>query len=397
MTSNTEQNRGFVEKMLIAVGVILAAILMVLFVYYTIDVILLLFGAILLAIFLRGLADLLNRYTKLSEGLSVLVVSLILVLVLGGAIAMLAPSVAEQVRHLRQELPVSAQKAGNYISQFGWGKAIIEQLPSFDDIMKKVDAATFLSSVGGYFSSTLGALGNFLVMILLAIYLASEPRFYANGFTKLFPKGVRPRVSEILSEIGNTLSWWLIGKAASMIFIGLLTWIGLWILGVPLSLTLGLIAGLLSFIPNFGPIISAVPAILLAFIESPISAVYVLILFVAVQIIESNLVTPFIERQTVELPPALTVFAQLALSIIIGGVGLILATPLLAVVVVLVQMVYIEDVLGDKNTEVNEKQNEEEKNQSNLDEEEKIQPKVAKMRKRKEIKGETMIEEKISE
>ncbi len=355
MNSNTEEKRSFVELVLITVGVILAAILAVLFVYYTIDVILLLFGAILLAIFLRGLADLLNHYTKISEGLSVLLVSLILILVLGGAIALLAPSVAEQVRHLRQELPVSAQKAGNYISQFGWGRTIIEQLPSFDDIMKKVDAATFLTSVGGYFSSTLGALGNILVMILLAIYLASEPRFYANGFTKLFPIKSRPRVSEVLSEIGTTLSWWLIGKVASMIFIGLLTWIGLWILGVPLSLTLGLIAGLLSFIPNFGPIISAVPAILLAFIESPISAVYVLILFIVVQIVESNLVTPYIERQTVELPPALTVFAQLALSIIIGSVGLVLATPLLAVIVVLVQTVYIEDVLGDKNTEVNEK------------------------------------------
>jgi predicted PurR-regulated permease PerM len=386
MTSNTEEKRGFTEKMLIAVGVILAAILLILFIYYTIDVILLLFGAILLAIFLRGLADLLNRYTKLSEGLSVLLVSLLLVLILGGAIALLAPSVAEQVRHLRQELPVSAQKVGNYISQFGWGRTIIEQLPSFDDIMKKVDAATFLTSVGGYFSSTLGALGNVFVMILLAIYLASEPRFYADGFTKLFPKNSRLRAFEVLSEIGNTLSWWLIGKAASMVFIGLLTWIGLWILGVPLSLTLGLIAGLLSFIPNFGPIISAVPAILLAFIDSPISAVYVLILFVVVQVIESNLVTPYIERQTVELPPALTVFAQLALSILIGGIGLVLATPLLAVAVVLVQMVYIEDVLGDKNTEVNEKQDEE-----------KIQPKVAKVRKRKEIKGETIIKEKISE
>jgi len=352
MTSNDNKITEFTKKVLIVVGVILAAIFVTLFIFYTIDVILLLFGAVLLAIFLRGLADLVNRYTKLSEGLSVLLVSVLLVGILAGAIALLAPSIAEQVRHLRQELPVSAQKVGNYISQFGWGKTLIEQLPSADDIMKKVDAASILSSVGGYFSSTLGAIGNLFVMILLAIYLATEPRFYANGFTKLFPIGSRPRVFEVLSEIGTTLSWWLIGKVASMVFIGLLTWIGLWILGVPLSLTLGLIAGLLSFIPNFGPILSAVPAILLAFIESPISALYVLILFVAVQIIESNLVTPFIERQTVELPPALTVFAQLALSILIGGVGLILATPLLAVIVVVVQSVYIGDVLGDINTEV---------------------------------------------
>ncbi|MDQ3179715.1 MAG: AI-2E family transporter, partial [Acidobacteriota bacterium] len=147
----------------------------------------------------------------------------------------------------------------------------------------------------------------------------------------------------------------LIGKVASMIFIGLLTWIGLYILGVPLSLTLGLIAGLLSFIPNFGPIFSAVPAILLGFIDSPIKALYVLILFIVVQIIESNVVTPMIERRTVELPPALTIVVQLALGILIGGLGLVLATPLLVVVMVLVQMVYIQDILGDRDVEVEEK------------------------------------------
>ena len=133
-----------------------------------------------------------------------------------------------------------------------------------------------------------------------------------------------------------------------MLFIGVLTWVGLSIIGVPLALTLGLIAGLLSFIPNFGPILSAVPAILLAFIDSPTSALYVLALFVGVQLIESNLVTPMIERQTVELPPVLTIVSQLALAVLFGAVGLILATPILAVVMVLVQTLYIQDVLGDE-------------------------------------------------
>ncbi len=376
MSSYNYQITEFTQKMLIAVGILLAAVLVALFVYYAIDVVLLFFGAVLLAIFLRGLADLVNRYTKISEGAAVLLVSVLLLAVLAGAIALLAPSISEQVRHLREELPKSAQQVGAFISQYNWGRTLIAQLPSMSEIMAKIDAASLLTSVGGYFSSTVGAIGNFFVMILLAIYLAAEPRFYANGFTKLFPLDARPRVNEILTEIGSTLSWWLIGKTASMIFIGLLTWIGLWILGVPLSLTLGLIAGLLSFIPNFGPIFSAVPAILLAFIESPISAVYVLILFIIVQIIESNLVTPYIERQTVELPPALTVFAQLSLGVIIGGVGLILATPLLAFIVVLVQTAYIEDVLGDKNTEINEK---------NLENEE-IQREDAKQQRREDFK-----------
>jgi predicted PurR-regulated permease PerM len=139
-----------------------------------------------------------------------------------------------------------------------------------------------------------------------------------------------------------------------MLFIGLLTWIGLYFIGVPLALTLGLIAGLLSFIPNFGPIFSAIPAILLAFINSPTSALYVLALFVGVQIIESNIVTPLIERRTVELPPVLTVVSQLALAVLFGAVGLILATPILAVVMVLVQTIYIQDILGEETEDLPE-------------------------------------------
>jgi len=348
MISETQFERSFTKRVLITVSIVLLMLLFVVLLYLAIDVVLLVFAAILLAVFLHGLANLVQRYTKLSEGLSVLLVSLILLAILAGAISLLAPSVAEEVRHLRDELPRSAQQASAYISQFGWGRTIIEQMPSTDEVIQKIDASSVATRVGGYFSSTLGAVANFFIVILLAIYLATEPRFYSRGITKLFPKNARPRVHEVLAEIGDTLSWWLVGKVASMIFIGLLTWIGLSILGVPLAFTLGLIAGLLSFIPNFGPIFSAVPAILLGFIDSPINALYVLILFVIVQIIESNVVTPMIERRTVELPPALTIVAQLALGVLIGGLGLVLATPLLAVLMVLVQTVYIQDVLGDK-------------------------------------------------
>lgn len=113
-------------------------------------------------------------------------------------------------------------------------------------------------------------------------------------------------------------------------------------------MTLALLAGLLSFIPNFGPIISAVPALLIAFVDSPITAVYVMILYIGVQLIESNVITPLIERETVELPPGLTVVFQLGLASLVGGLGLVLATPLLAMIVVVVQLVYLQDILGDK-------------------------------------------------
>ena len=347
--NESPSSRSFVSRVLIAVAVVCLVLLGLALVYFTFDIILLIFAAALLAIFLRGLADILRRWIPLGEGWLVLIVAVLLVAVIAGAVALLAPSVADQVRLLRVEIPKSAQNAGQYLSQFGWGRTIIAQLPSVEVVMAKLDAASVASQVGGIFSTTLGALGNFAVTILLAIYLASEPRFYVQGFIRFFPITKRDRVREVLDAIYETLRWWLIGKVGSMLFIGVLTWIGLSILGVPLALTLGLIAGLLSFIPNFGPILSAIPAILLAFIDSPISAVWVLGLYGGVQVIESNVVTPIIERETVELAPALTIIFQLALGAMIGGLGLVLATPLLAMIVVIVQKAYFEDVLGDRS------------------------------------------------
>ncbi|HQU85593.1 MAG TPA: AI-2E family transporter, partial [Pyrinomonadaceae bacterium] len=368
----TFSERTYIEKVLIAVGIALFIYLFYLLFFAVFDIILLIFAAILIAVFLRGLADLINRYTRLSETMSVLLVSVLLLAVLGGTIALLAPSIGEQYRHLRDELPNSVQKVSDYLNKYGWGRTILEQLPTVDDItnrIKNIEPSNIFTRVGGYFSTTVGALGNFFITILLAIYLATEPKFYAVGITKLFPIHTRKRVAEVLGAIGETLSWWLIGKVASMLFIGVLTWIGLSILGVPLALTLGLIAGLLSFIPNFGPIFSALPAILLAFIESPMKAVYVLGLFILVQIIESNIVTPLIERQTVELPPALTIIFQLVLGVLIGGLGLVLATPMLAVLMVLIQMVYIQDILGDRDVEIEEKNLKDEETEAELKEE----------------------------
>ncbi len=352
MHPHSESDSSFTHRVLIVIGLVGLIALLAVTIYFTIDVILLIFSAALLAIFLRGLATPVGKYLKLNDTWSVLLVSVVLLAILAGSITILAPSVAEQAKHLRTELPKSAQQIEQFIGQYSWGQAIISQFPNTQEIIAKIDTGSLVSGVGDFFSTTIGAIGNVLIVILLAIYFASEPRLYSDGLAKLFPKETRPRAQEVFATIGDTLSWWLIGKVGSMVVIGILTWIGLSILGVPMALTLGLLAGLLSFIPNFGPILAAIPAILFAFIESPVSALYVLLLYVGVQVIEGNVVTPYIERRTVELPPALTIVAQLALAVTIGGLGLVLATPLLAVIVVLVQLVYIEDILGDHEQKV---------------------------------------------
>ena len=132
-----------------------------------------------------------------------------------------------------------------------------------------------------------------------------------------------------------------------MAVVGLITTIGLWLLGIPLASTLGLITGLFEFAPFIGPILAAVPAVLIAFTQSPMDALYVIILYIAIQQIEGYLITPYVQKRAVDLPPALTIFAQLLMGVLFGLFGLLLATPLVAASMVIVRMAYIEDVLGD--------------------------------------------------
>lgn len=365
-TNNTPTVRSFTGNLLTVFAVIALVVLLLIAASYVLDILMMTFAAILLAIMLNGLGNLLRRFINISEPKAVLLVTLLLVLLLAGFITMVAPDVGDQVKHIREELPKSFEQIKQYFSQYGWGRTLIENIPTNEEIFDKVNDSGFLSQIGGVFSSTIGIVANIALVLLVAIYLAVEPELYAGGLTKLFPFSVRPRVREVLTAIGSVMQSWLLGKFASMAFIGILTWIGLSILGVPMALALGLIAGLLSFIPNFGPILSAVPAILLAFIDSPMKAVYVGVLFIVVQLIESNLVTPFIERQTVELPPALTIIVQIILGVLLGALGLIFASPILALIVVLVQMIYIEDILGDRNVSEKIKEAEKETDKINL-------------------------------
>ena len=146
---------------------------------------------------------------------------------------------------------------------------------------------------------------------------------------------------------------WLGGRFGLMILNGGLTALGLWLLGVPLAPTLGLIAGLLNFVPNFGPWIAAVPAVLIAFLQSPQQALYVALLYLILQSIDAYLLTPLVDRKSVELPPVLTITAQVLLGLAFGFIGLLLASPLTAAAMILVQKLYVEDVIGDRVSETN--------------------------------------------
>lgn len=186
------------------------------------------------------------------------------------------------------------------------------------------DKADVLARVTGVFSTTFGAIANFFIIIFIGLYVAAEPRLYSDGLIRLVPLNRRQRAREVLDEVGSTLRWWLIGKVASMIVVGVSTVVGLWLLDIPLALTLGLLAALLTFIPNVGPILSVVPAMLLALMQSPMQALYVALLYLGIQTVESYFLTPLMQKRTVSLPPALTIFTQVLFGVMVGSLGFVL-------------------------------------------------------------------------
>ncbi len=350
MTKEIENNQhSFSKKVLITIGITALFSLAILFVYFAVNVMFLLFAAILLAVFFRSLGEWINHFTKIPEGFAVLIVCLVIIAVFSFAIWLLAPEVADQIIELREIIPQSLNTLGSRISGYAWGNLVLEQIPTWQELFNRIAGSKFLTRISGIFSTTFGVTANIVVIVLMGIYLATSPQYYTKGLIKLFPLSRRDRMREVICEMDETLRWWLVGKSVSMLIIGVLTAVGLWILGIPLALTLGIIAALLAFIPNFGPIIAVAPALLFALVESPTKAIYVLILYLGIQTFESYLITPLVQQKAVSLPPVLTIFFQIFLGVLVGGFGLILATPMLLVIIVLTKMLYIEDVLGDKD------------------------------------------------
>ena len=344
METNSTAHKAL-KASVVSVTVVAVALIL----WFAAEVFLLTFAGLLLAIFVRGLARVSSRFTKLSYGLSVVttVVLLLGVLLLIGW--QFGVGIAAQFEELSAELPKSLNNLKEYIGHYVWGRELLEQLPK---VAESIQTSAFWTRAGGVFSTTLGALGNLLIVIATGIYFLAEPKLYVDGILSLIPREKRERGREVINAVEHQLWWWTIGMMISMSSIGLMTIIGLMILDIPLALSLGLLTGLLAFIPNFGPISSAIPPILLGLMKSPALALYVLGLYLLVQAIESNLITPMVQRRTVAMPPVLAIGMQILLGILFGFLGLLLATPITVVLIVLVKALYIEDVLGDVEPQV---------------------------------------------
>ena len=200
----------------------------------------------------------------------------------------------------------------------------------------------------GFLTSTFAAVTGLLLVLVLTIYVASDPDTYHRGLMHLFPHSARSRAGEVLSVMAATLRRWLRTQLIAMIAIGVVTTVALFILGIPAAIPLGILAGLLEFIPTIGPVLSAVPAVLMGFVISPEKALAVALVYTAIQLLENHLLIPKLMQAGMDLPPALTILAQALMGMIFGFIGLLVAVPILAATMVGVKMLYVEGVVGDE-------------------------------------------------
>lgn len=335
---------SFEKRVLIGAALAVAVIAAALALWASGFVLMLLFAAILVGVFLRGLANLLSERTPLAPGLSLAVVLLVLIGLLTGLGFVLAPRLRTQFKELRQTLPAAWERVQDYARTLPLGDELVDASRNQDLLTS--DAVQ--SRLPRVFSGTLSGVVQIAFVVITGIYLAAKPQAYIRAALLLFPARRRDRLCATAGAIGYALQWWLIGQLLIMIFVGAATAIGLALLSVPLALTLGVIAGALDFIPNVGPILAAIPGVLIALLASPEQAAYVLLLYLGIQQLEGYVLTPLVHRRTVSLEPALIITAQLGFGLAAGALGILLATPMVAAAVVAVKLLYIEDVLGER-------------------------------------------------
>lgn len=308
------------------------------------DVLVLVFASILLAVLLRGAAVRLSRYTRLPTGASL---TLTLALIIGAVVALTTwqgPRVAEEAEILRRELPVAFEKLKARITRSEAAQRLIDELPSREDVVG--DAAEIVAHAQSAVARTLGVVATIGLWLFIAVLLAFAPRTYVAGVLAVVPQRYERRVRRLLVKLRSTLWWWSLGRLVSMLFVGISTGVGLALLGIPLAFLLGLIAALLTFIPNIGPLLAVIPAMLLALADDPIKALWVAALYAGIQAIEGFLLDPVIDRKTVHLPPALTVTMQVVMGLIVGLAGVALAAPVTAAGMVVVSVLWVQGVLG---------------------------------------------------
>jgi predicted PurR-regulated permease PerM len=333
--------QGILRGLLIG-SLILAILLLLTKLQPVVEILFILFAGILLGVFLDGMVKIFTGYTPLSHAWAVGIVLLAFGSILVAIGWLIGHPLVDEMNRLYEHLSQGIQQIHSRLKEMTWLQPLI---PETQTLLS--NSANVLSGLTGFLSTSLGIVVNGIIILFVGIYLILHPAFYIENGLRILPPAKRERALEVITALGRGLRRWVYGRLATMAIVGVLTAIGLAIVGLDLAIPLGVIAGILAFVPYIGPILSIIPAVLVALAEGSSMVGSVLIVYLIVQTLESYLLTPLIQKQAVAIPPALLISVQVIMGVLVGSVGVMLATPMAVSVIILIQMLYMEDVLDE--------------------------------------------------
>lgn len=306
---------------------------------------LVLFAATLFAVMLDGLTRLTMRWSRLPRSLAFAITIAGLTACVAGIFIFGSLRLASQAPELRRNMEQSIGQIQHKLHDVGLDSGKLGLTTASQSASPGLTAV--FSDVKGYFLTSVDLMADLLIILVAGIYFAANPRFYIGIPIKLVPKGRRARLHAVCRELGHALRRWLIGRFVAMLSVGMLAGIGLTLLHVKLAALLAVVACLLTFIPYLGTIASLIPAVLLGALNNPMTAAYVVLLYLGAHTLGGYVLSPLIQARTVHLAPGWLILSQLLGGLAAGIFGILIAAPLLVALIICVQMLYVEDVLGD--------------------------------------------------
>lgn len=326
----------YVKKVWIASAILLLVVVLFLLFKALFSVLLLTLAGILIAVYFRGCANILHRFLHWPGKLCLFLSVFLNFLLLAGFFWFVGARLEAQIAILSDTLPQTIQEAKSQMQQTAVGKKAIQYLQESGNSLKTRDV------LQRFFSSSFGIVSDLYIVVLLGIFFTVDPMLYKRGIIHLLPPKAKDKGDNLLADFVDVLKKWLKSQIIGFFFIAIFTGIGLWVIGMPLILTLALIAGLLNFIPNFGPIIALIPAALLGLMQGADTAIIVACMYTFIQIIQSAVTQPLIQKKMVNLPPALIIFGQVAFGMVAGLWGVLLTSPIIAILMTTINKLYVE-------------------------------------------------------
>lgn len=328
--------------------------------YYLTQVWLIIFGAVLFAVFLLGLTDYAKKIPKLGAYLERLphtlmvgMVAGLLLLIIGGFLANFGNELANQFSDIKKMIPAAIIGIDNYLQGYPTIYEWVTTREWFVEVRQNPEilfsqfGQEAIGSIPMLLGGFVSGVGTFVIILLLGLFFALNPAMYQRSFVALVPKVHRDKAKYLLERSYDALKQWLVGQLVVMSFVGIATTIALWLMDVKFALALGVTAFVLDFIPVIGPWLSAVPILLVTLILAPDMLLWVLLMIIVVQQMESYIVSPIVQQRLVDLPPVALLLSQIIMGSMTGILGVALATPLMVVAIVWVQVLYIKFTLGD--------------------------------------------------